>query len=60
VTFQRLVQSSLEDIAYAQRIARLRSVYVALAPEMEPYLMLQGERPARAWCTASRPDGSSR
>jgi hypothetical protein len=24
VTFQRLVQSSIEDIAYAQRIARLR------------------------------------
>lgn len=39
VTFQRLVQSSLEDIAYAQRIARLRSLYVALAPELEQYLL---------------------
>jgi hypothetical protein len=45
VTFQRLVQSSLEDIAYAQRIARLRSLYVALAPELEPYLLVPRGRP---------------
>ena len=32
VTFQRLVQASFEDIAYAQRIARLRRLYVELAP----------------------------
>jgi hypothetical protein len=32
VTFQRLVQSSIEDIAHAQRIARLRAFYVGLAP----------------------------
>ena len=46
VTFQRLVESSLEDIAYAQRIARLRSLYVALAPELEPYLLVPRGRPA--------------
>jgi hypothetical protein len=40
VTFLRLVQSSLEDIAYAQRIGRLRDFYLALAPELEPYLLL--------------------
>jgi hypothetical protein len=39
VTFQRLVQSSIEDIAYAQRIARLRAFYLRLAPELEPYLL---------------------
>ena len=33
VTFQRLVQSSIEDIAYAERIARLRAFYLGLAPE---------------------------
>ena len=38
VTFQRLVQSSMDDVAYAQRIARLRNLYVALVPELEPYL----------------------
>jgi hypothetical protein len=48
VTFQRLVQSSLEDIAYAQRIARLRSLYVALAPELEPYLLVPRARPGES------------
>ena len=40
VTFQRLVQSSIEDIAYAQRIARLRAFYLGLAPELEPFLLM--------------------
>jgi hypothetical protein len=39
-TFERLVQSSIEDIAYAQRIARLRAFYLDLAPELEPYLAI--------------------
>ena len=48
VTFQRLVQCSLEDIAYAQRIARLRSLYVALAPELESYLLVLRGDPAES------------
>ena len=45
VTFQRLVQSSVEDIAYAQRIARLRAFYVGIAPELDPFLLIvQGPR----------------
>jgi hypothetical protein len=40
VTFGRLVQSSDEDIAYAQRIARLRSFYVDVVPELEAYLTI--------------------
>src|SRR5687768_911878 len=40
VTFLRLVQSSIEDIAYAQRIALLRSFYLRLAPELEPYIVV--------------------
>jgi hypothetical protein len=39
-TFERLVQSSLEDIAYARRIGVLRGFYLDLAPELEPYLAL--------------------
>ena len=39
VTFLRLVQSSIEDIAYANRIALLRSFYLRVAPELEPYLV---------------------
>jgi hypothetical protein len=40
VTFLRLVQSSLEDIAYAHRIGRLRDFYLRLSPELEPYLLV--------------------
>jgi ribose/xylose/arabinose/galactoside ABC-type transport system permease subunit len=40
VTFLRLVQSSIEDIAYAERIARLRDFYLSVAPELEPYLLV--------------------
>jgi hypothetical protein len=38
VTFARLVQSTNEDILLASRIARLRSFYVELVPELEAYL----------------------
>jgi hypothetical protein len=40
VTFLRLVQSSVEDIAYARRIALVRSYYLRVAPELEPYLVV--------------------
>jgi hypothetical protein len=40
VTFLRLVQSSIEDIAYAHRIGRLREFYVRLSPELEPYVLI--------------------
>jgi hypothetical protein len=40
VTFLRLVQSSVEDIAYAQRIALVRSYYLRVAPELEPYFVV--------------------
>ena len=46
VTFLRLVQSSIEDIAYAHRIALLRSYYLHVSPELEPYLVVL--RPTRA------------
>jgi hypothetical protein len=54
VTFVRLVQSSIEDIAYAHRIALVRSFYLRVSPELEPYLVvLPGTRlvaaPPGAW-----------
>jgi hypothetical protein len=54
VTFLRLVQSSIEDIAYAHRIGLLRSFYLRESPELEPYLVVvRGTRsaaaPASAW-----------
>jgi hypothetical protein len=48
LTFQRLVQSSIEDIAYAQRIGRLRDFYLELAPELEPYVVVVRGRQAQA------------
>jgi hypothetical protein len=47
VTFLRLVQSSIEDIAYANRIALLRDFYVRISPELEPYIVaISGTRSA--------------
>jgi hypothetical protein len=40
VTFLRLVQSSLEEMAYAHRIGLLRSYYLRVSPELEPYLVV--------------------
>ena len=40
VTFLRLVQSSIEDIAYAHRIALVRSYYLRVSPDLEPYLVV--------------------
>ena len=39
VTFERALQSGMEDLGYARRIALLRSYYFDEAPELAPYLM---------------------
>ncbi len=39
VTFARVLQVSLEEMIYAQAIARVRRYYVARVPEIAPYLM---------------------
>jgi hypothetical protein len=47
VTFVRLVQSSVEEMAYAHRIGLLRDFYLRLSPELEPYLVVvRGTRSA--------------
>ena len=48
VTFVRLVQSSIEDIAYAHRIGLLRDFYLRLSPELEPYIILVRGTPSAA------------
>jgi hypothetical protein len=63
VTFQRLVQSSLEDIAYAQRIARAGLVRGARPGAGTVRSRRARETVPRACCTASgsgRVDGNSR
>lgn len=39
VTFDRVLQSGIEDLGYANRIAQLRAFYFHVAPEIRPYLM---------------------
>jgi hypothetical protein len=39
VTFERTLQSGVEDHGYARRIARLRAYYFDQAPELLPYLL---------------------
>ena len=39
VTFERVLQSSIEDTEYARRIALLRGFYFGHAPEIAPYLL---------------------
>jgi transposase InsO family protein len=39
VTFERVLQSGIEDLGYARRIALLRGHYFDEAPELIPYLL---------------------
>ena len=39
VTFERVLQSGIEDLRYARRIALLRGYYFDEAPELTPYLL---------------------
>ena len=39
VTFDRVLQSGIEDHGYARRIARLRGYYFQYAPELVGYLL---------------------
>jgi hypothetical protein len=42
-TFHRVLQSGIEDLAYARRIAQLRDYYFEHAPELAGYLLNPGE-----------------
>jgi hypothetical protein len=59
VTFMRLVQSSIEDIAYARRIGALREFYVRISPELEPYLLVVRGTPPTARLRDETPSPSS-
>ena len=61
VTFERVLQSGIEDHGYAERIARLRAYYFDQAPELTPYLAsvpqpqrlaIQGLRPGTGRASA--------
>jgi len=59
VTFQRLVQSSIEDLAYAQRIGRLREFYLSVAPQLASYLVVARAAPSAAAMLGARPGPSN-
>jgi hypothetical protein len=46
VTFERALQSGIEDLGYARRIALLRGYYIDEAPELIPYLLSVPEQHA--------------
>ncbi len=50
-TFDRVLRSGIEDLQYAERIARLRAYYFDFAPE----LTHPGQRPALAGACPPRP-----
>jgi hypothetical protein len=43
-TFHRVLQSGIEDLGYARRIAQLRDYYLDQAPELAGYLLNPGEQ----------------
>ena len=52
-TFHRVLQTGIEDLAYARRIAQLRDYYFDHAPELAGYLLNPAERlPTRDWGSA--------
>lgn len=40
VTFERVLQSSIEDVIYGRAINRIRHLYVEHAPQLAPYFLL--------------------
>ncbi|MGZ6984802.1 MAG: hypothetical protein ACXVKP_07830 [Ilumatobacteraceae bacterium] len=59
VTFLRLVQTCLDDIAYARRIALLRGFYLRVAPELEPYVVFVRESTSAMQSDRERPEPSA-
>ena len=56
ITFQRVVQSMVEDVFYAQGMIRIRSLYVELVPEMRPYFI----QPTRERTSGVAPEAFAR
>lgn len=42
-TFERVLQSAIEDLTYARAIMRIRSLYLELAPQLRPYFVLAAD-----------------
>ena len=44
VTFERVLESGIEDLIYARGINRIRHLYQEHAPQMRPYFILSAQR----------------
>src|SRR6266705_3170051 len=43
ITFERVLQSAIEDLTYARGITRIRHLYLAHAPQLRPSFMLAAD-----------------
>jgi hypothetical protein len=50
ITFERVLQSGIEDLTYARGIMRIRHLYLEYAPQLRPYFILSADD-ERRWPT---------
>jgi hypothetical protein len=43
ITFERVLQSGIEDLTYARGIMRIRHLYLEYAPQLRPYFILSAD-----------------
>jgi hypothetical protein len=47
ITFERVLQSGIEDLTYARGITRIRRLYLESAPQLRPYFILSADDESR-------------
>jgi hypothetical protein len=47
ITFERVLQSGIEDLTYARGITRIRHLYLEHAPQLRPYFILPADDESR-------------
>ena len=47
ITFERVLQSGIEDLTYARGITRMRHLYLESAPQLRPYFLLAADDDSR-------------
>jgi len=47
ITFERVLQSVIEDLTYAHGITRIRRLYLDSAPQLQPYFLLAADDKSR-------------
>jgi hypothetical protein len=47
ITFERVLQSAIEDLTYARGITRIRHLYLEHAPQLRPYFVLADDESRR-------------